>query len=483
MSYEKFFQAYEKENALNEEFIEEKYGLIEDMYANYEGQENSKLNLKNNTLGENEQNDLKEDKLKSCTPYVLSAFYQILINKLMPFGYKLESEEILLKKDEKKQKTYLHRKHKKNSSSILENKNDNENNNNDNINNSENKIKEENNKIKNSNPTTRQKKPRKKSFHLLNDTTSIDNNKENKENKSIAVRRMTREHKPKIIEDLGYIDKDVIKGKSNPLFRAVNKICERGIMKLKKIPYYSFFYNSSKPDEPSLTKIEKNIRDFKYQSTYEFIMDLRKLWNHFLKMYNEQIEIKERVCEMCRITEQLYCELESINIEKVELEEMNKKVDNLERKLRELKGNSLQFSVGSYNLKKTNSSERSMSLNEKTLIKNNIKLLTIEQKKGIANILRDTIDTANKKVLEFDIDKLNNKKLKQLDEYVKNCLRDNNLNQEKLDLDVQKLKNDLTDNNIKNTNNNEQNNNKDNFDIEKDIENSSISESSSYESN
>ena len=111
MSYEKFVQVYEKENTLNEEFVEEKYGLIEDMYPNYEGQE--KLNLKNNILGDNEQNELKEDKLKSCTPYELSAFYQILINKLMPFGYKLESEEILLKKDEKKQKTYLHRKHKK----------------------------------------------------------------------------------------------------------------------------------------------------------------------------------------------------------------------------------------------------------------------------------------------------------------------------------------------------------------------------------
>ena len=157
---------------------------------------------------------------------------------------------------------------------------------------------------------------------------------------------------------------------------------------------------------------------------------------------------------------------------------MNKKVDNLERKLRELKGNSLQFNMGNFNLKKTNSIERSMSLNEKTIIKNNIKLLTIEQKKGIANILRDTIDTENKKVLEFDIDKLNNKKLKQLDEYVKNCLRVNNLNQVKIDLDVQKLKNDLTEQ----KNNNEQNNNKDNYDIEKELENSSVS-SSSYESN
>jgi hypothetical protein len=452
--------------------VEEKNELKEDMCKN--NIDDKVIQSENIIQEDNEQNSIKENIFKDFTSYLINPFYQMLINKIMPSGFKIETEENLLKKEEKRQKGYLHRKHKKNSNSILENKNDNENINN----NSENKNNEDTIENKN-NINIKQKKPRKKSFHFLNEGSSGNN----KENKSIAIRRMTREHKPKIIEDLGYIDKDVIKGKSNPLFRAVNKICEKGIMKMKKIPYYSFFYNSSKPDEPSLTKIEKNIRDFKYQSTYEFIMDLRKLWNHFLKVYNDQIEIKERVSEMCRFSEELYCDLESINIEKVELEEMNKKVDNLERKLRELKGNSLNFNVGNFSLKKTNSNERSMSLNEKTIIKNNIKSLTIEQKKGIANILRDTIDTANKKVLEFDIDKLNNKKLKQLDEYVKNCLRDNNLHQEKLDLDVQKLKNDLTDINKQNNNDNNEQNNKDNSEIVKDIENSSISDSSSYESN
>ena len=459
----------EKNSDSNYNNLKEKNELTEIMSQNIEDQTFPQLSQsKNISYEENGEKSEKEDKLKLYTSFEISTLYQILINKIMPSGYKLETEEILLKTDEKKQKSYLHRKHKKGNNSIIDNKKDNENNN---IMSLENKNTEENIDNKN-NINIKHKKSRKKSFHLLND---INPTEDNKENKSIAVRRMTREHKPKIIEDLGYIDKDVIKGKSNPLFRAVNKICEKGIMKIKKIPYYSFFYNSSKPDEPSLTKIEKNIRDFKYQSTYEFIMDLRKLWNHFLKIYNDQIEIKERVSEMCRMSEELYWELESIKIENVQLEEMNKKVDNLERKLREIKGNSSQFNVGNFNLKKTNSSERSMSLNEKTIIKNNIKLLTIEQKKGIANILRDTIDTANKKVLEFDIDKLNNKKLKQLDEYVKNCLRDNNLNQEKLSLDVQKLKNDLIDNNKTVNNANEQINDNE---IEKDFENSSISDDS-----
>ena len=406
-----------------------------------------------------EQQEIQEppNYLNIYQSFSLNPLEQILINKLIPYGYKLETEENLLKTDEKKKKGYLHRKHKRtfgNNSSILENIVDNENN------------IESTNKINNLEKVP--KRRRKKSFSSHN-----TENKENN-NKTTIMRKMTREHKPKIIEDLGYIDKDIIKGKSNPLFRAVNKICDKGMEKMKKIQYYSFFYNnSSKPGELSLSKIEKNIREYKYQSTYEFIMDLRKLWNNFLKIYDSQNEIKEKVCEMAKKSEQLYCELESVNVEKVELEDLNKKVDNLEKKLREIKGNGLTIG-NSFNLKKSVISERSLSLNEKTVIKNNIKLLTIEQKKGIANILRDTIDTENKKVLEFDIDKLNNKKLKQLDDYVKECIRKNNENK-KIDMNVEKLKKDLIDTNQEN--NNENNIDIDNDSISDDSDDSSISES------
>ena len=406
-----------------------------------------------------EQQEIQEppNYLNIYQSFSLNPLEQILINKLIPYGYKLETEENLLKTDEKKKKGYLHRKHKRtfgNNNSILENIVDNENN------------IESTNKINNLEKVP--KRRRKKSFSSHN-----TENKENN-NKTTIMRKMTREHKPKIIEDLGYIDKDIIKGKSNPLFRAVNKICDKGKKKMKKIQYYSFFYNnSSKPGELSLSKIEKNIREYKYQSTYEFIMDLRKLWNNFLKIYDSQNEIKEKVCEMAKKSEQLYCELESVNVEKVELEDLNKKVDNLEKKLREIKGNGLTIG-NSFNLKKSVISERSLSLNEKTVIKNNIKLLTIEQKKGIANILRDTIDTENKKVLEFDIDKLNNKKLKQLDDYVKECIRKNNENK-KIDMNVEKLKKDLIDTNQEN--NNENNIDIDNDSISDDSDDSSISES------
>ena len=64
----------------------------------------SKINQSENiSLEENGQKSEKDDKLKQYTPFEINSFFQILINKKMPFGYKLESGEILLKKDEKKQ--------------------------------------------------------------------------------------------------------------------------------------------------------------------------------------------------------------------------------------------------------------------------------------------------------------------------------------------------------------------------------------------
>ena len=77
-------------------------------------------------------------------------------------------------------------------------------------------------------------------------------------------------------------------------------------------------------------------------------------------------------------------------------------------------------------------------------------------------------------MLEFDIDKLNDKKLKQLDDYVKECIRKNNENK-KIDMNVEKLKKDLIDTNQEN--NNENNIDIDNDSISDDSDDSSISES------
>ena len=62
-----------------------------------------------------EQQEIQEppNYLNIYQSFSLNPLEQILINKLIPYGYKLETEENLLKTDEKKKKGYLHRKHKR----------------------------------------------------------------------------------------------------------------------------------------------------------------------------------------------------------------------------------------------------------------------------------------------------------------------------------------------------------------------------------
>lgn len=347
--------------------------------------------------------------------YTLSKICEFFINKKMPKGFKLEAEDNLNKAPILRGRPYLNKKTKRAKTGSLNTSNF--------LSNSE----------KNDENSTVSKPKRQRKRHSNLDSILIQGYES----------KLRREHKPKVIEDLGYIDKDIVKGKSNPLRRAVAKVCERGMLKIKKIPYFAFFYNASKSDKLSLSKIDKNIRDYKYQNSYEFIMDLRKLWNECLETYNEQPIIENKVFEMCKITEEIYKELESYNIEQKELEEMNKKVDYLEKRLREIRGNQATLGPGLI-FKKTNS-EKVLSSAEKIELKNNLRFLTIDQKRGLVDILKDSVDTSkNKNTLEFDIGKLSNKKLRELDKYVKECIKLNEI--KKNGEDVLKLKQDLKEN-------------------------------------
>ena len=165
----------------------------------------------------------------------------------MPRGFKIESEINLLKDEESKNKINHNKKHKRHSSINITNTSNNE-------------------------------KPKK-----IKKSKSENINKENLP--VIVEKKSSRLHKPKIKEDLGYIDKDVIMGKSNPLRVSISKQCENGLSKIKKIPLSNFFYFSKTVDAPSLSKIEKNIKNYKYQSTYEFMMDLRRLWNYYFQTF------------------------------------------------------------------------------------------------------------------------------------------------------------------------------------------------------
>lgn len=417
----------------------------------------------------------------------------------MPVGFKLELEEILKKEIEEKSKPIVHKKHKKGFTFSSDYPR---------------RPRQAHKEIS----SQRQKE----NDNVLCSSSNNINNSNNTGNNSYCVteKKSLRQHKPIVREDLGYIDKDVIKGKSNPLRAAVCKQCEKGISKLRKNPVSEFFYFST-GNIPSLSQIEKNIRNYKYKSIYEFIMDLRRIWNYYFSKYPNNPEINARTFEMSRYSEELYKEMEVLYEDKNQMTDLSKKIDSLAQELRDMKGTHLNGAIAyptKKNIERVNQ-ERLMTQSEKAALRSNINMLGAEQMRGIVKILADTIDMTNKKYLEFDIDTLSNRKLRELDHYVKNCLRRerrNHLQQANntgenpnngnttSDSKIQQLKSDLGDNstmqkqmmtinqnsNIQNNNSNNNTdtknggllNNKENIGNEKIDDSSSESDSSSLSS-
>ena len=338
----------------------------------------------------------------------------------MPKGFKIESESNLQKQEDLKNKV-IHRKHHRTGI------------NSQNINHEQNSPKKTRKKTENNINST------------MNSIISENNTSNNKENEGVNLsnnnqllnKKSMRIHKPKIKEDLGYIDKNVIQGKSNPLRVSISKKCEKALFLIKKLGNFDYLYsknsNSFNSETPSIAKIEKNIKNYKYQSSYEFINDLRRLWGFYYKNLTSLPLYEQRIGNLIRNSEQILNNLELFNAEKSEMIEINKKIDNLERELSNIKRNK-SYNINNYNninnnynlsLKRAVSGEKSFSFAEKSTIKTNINKLTLEQKKGIVNVLGDVLNTTNKKIVEFDIEKLGNKKLRELEKYVMDCLQKN----------------------------------------------------------
>ena len=301
----------------------------------------------------------------------------------MPKGFKIESEFNLQKQEDSKNKV-IHRKHHRSTNTHIEQ----------------------------NSPKKIRKKPENNISSTINSNISENNTSNNKENESIPYlnKKSMRIHKPKIKEDLGYIDKNVIQGKSNPLRVSISKKCEKALFQIKKLENFDYLYSKNSnysSDIPSISKIEKNIKNYKYQSSYEFINDLRRLWGFYYKNLLNPPMYEQRIGNLIRNSEQILNNLELFNAEKSEMIEINKKIDNLEREITNIKRNK-NYNINNFNnnnnynlsLKRAISGEKSFSFAEKSIIKANINKLTLEQKKGIVNVLGDVLNTTNKKIVE-----------------------------------------------------------------------------------
>jgi hypothetical protein len=239
-------------------------------------------------------------------------------------------------------------------------------------------------------------------------------------------RRSRRDVKQTVIEDLGYVDKDMKKKGKNVALQEVFKKCDRVMQKIRKNPLAEHYMNSSSEEIPSLSQIDKRVKAFNYNSFYQFALDLRKIWSYYFSPSISTPEIYQRTFAISAFSEEVLKEAESTEGDKSEIGELQKRVEKLSRDLKEFKGSNPNAPVGGTNKKvdKGGPLDKPMTMQEKNLLGNNIRSLPPEQLKGIVNILSDSlVIDPKKRFFEFDIETLDTRKLRELEKYVKGCMK------------------------------------------------------------
>ena len=250
----------------------------------------------------------------------------------------------------------------------------------------------------------------------------------NKGNDTNLYKRSLREKKPNLIKDLGYIDKNSNKSAKTSLTQDVFKKCDKVLHKLKKHHLSESFISSASADVPCLSQIDKQLKSYIYTSVFQFGMDIRKVWNYYFTHSTTNSEIYQKTFTISNYFEEIFREIENNSEEKTDLHELQKKVNKLQEKFNEINQNK---SISGSNLKREHSGsnlDKPMSISEKNMLGNNIRQLTPDQLKGIIKILNDSLSVdQSKKYFEFDIETLSNKKLRELEKYVKTCLKLNSV--------------------------------------------------------
>lgn len=90
--------------------------------------------------------------------------------------------------------------------------------------------------------------------------------------------------------------------------------CKLGLERIKNSTWINKFYYPSNPEAPCISKIEQKVNKNEYQSFYDFEMDLRKVWNYFFNLgQKSDNDLYEKTSKMSEKWEQICSELENIN--------------------------------------------------------------------------------------------------------------------------------------------------------------------------
>lgn len=244
----------------------------------------------------------------------------------------------------------------------------------------------------------------------------------------LEIRRTRREKKPKLIEDLGYVEKKEKKNKITkiqPQKKSENpkyKNCFKIFAMFKQNENYSKF--------PLFAKLEKSLKNLEIENVVDLATKIRKVFNEYFSINLNDPVLYSLTFKYSAFFEDIYKDLNQkiFNRESKNILDLKKKMNKMKRDLKVKSDTSLgrfkiNFNSNFINLNK----EKRLSKKFKADIVSNIKNLTNDQVKGILDIIYDNLDVKTDSVMEIDINKLSSDKLKEIDKYIKRCHKISNI--------------------------------------------------------
>lgn len=176
--------------------------------------------------------------------------------------------------------------------------------------------------------------------------------------------------------------------------------CEYYIKKIVNHNIATAFYIRSSSSDPSLIQIEKNVTVGKYKSLSELDADIKKFFLYYFENYSKNKEVYSKASALS---------------------------DYALSVLKTIDPHLASQSAKSHKMPLINvKNDKPMTTEEKKDLGDNIKKLDKMQLKGIVELLKESINhDNNSKYFMFDIEQLTVRKCRELEAYVRGCLKGN----------------------------------------------------------
>ena len=173
-----------------------------------------------------------------------------------------------------------------------------------------------------------------------------------------------------------------------------------------------------------LSTVERNLKGNLYNTLNEFTADVRKIWTNSFNYNGPETQIHQMTVEISTYFEKLLQESETTPVQSgTEINELQKKVDRLTREIKELHKNDTK-PVKSSKKNPASILEKPMSIQEKRALGQNIHSLPPDSLRGVWEIVSKALPDSKRhnEELEFDLNDLPTRVLRELEKYVKGKL-------------------------------------------------------------